>query len=124
MLQSQISRKKDPIKQLEASTWSVKDLFYDLLNKTKCFKYQKPNGEIKFTQVYFNSTTKTVINNKFSLKNACKNILSRIDNWINEGFGWTVESVKSQCINISIYRPLSGSSYVKLPTELRSLKKD
>ena len=123
-MQSQISRKKDPIKQLEASKWSVKDFFYGLLNKTKCFKYQKPNGEIKFTQVYFNSTTKTVINNKFSLKNACKNILSRIDNWINEGFGWTVESVKSQCINISIYRLLSGSSYVKLPTELRSLKKD
>ena len=133
-MQSQISRKKDPIKQLEASKWSVKDFFYGLLNKTKCFKYQKPlkvtlkkykpNGEIKFTQVYFNSTTNTVINNNFSLKNACKNILSRIDNWINEGFGWTVESVKSQCINISIYRPLSGSSYVKLPTELRSLKKD
>ena len=35
-----IIEKKDPIKQLEASKWSVKDLFSDLLNETKGFKYQ------------------------------------------------------------------------------------
>ena len=33
-------RKKDPIVQLEASKLSIKDLFSDLLNKTKGFKYQ------------------------------------------------------------------------------------
>ena len=48
--------KKDPIEQLEASKSSIKDLFSDLLNETKGFKYQitlkvmlkkyKPNGEI------------------------------------------------------------------------------
>ena len=32
--------KKDPVKQLEASKTSIKDLFTDLLNKTKGFKYQ------------------------------------------------------------------------------------
>ena len=32
--------KKDPIKQLEASKSSIKDLFSDLLNKTKGFNYQ------------------------------------------------------------------------------------
>ena len=32
--------KKDPIKQLEASKSSIKDLFSDLLNETKGFKYQ------------------------------------------------------------------------------------
>ena len=31
--------------------------------------------------------------------------------------------MKSQYINISTYRPLSGSSFVKLPVELRSPKK-
>ena len=49
--------------------------------------------------------------------------LYRIDNWINEGSGFIVELIKSQYINISTYRPLSGSSYVKLPTELRNSKK-
>ena len=33
-----------------------------------------------------------------------------IDNWINEGSGWIIEFIESQCINISTYRPLSGSS--------------
>ena len=45
------------------------------------------------------------------------------DNWINEGSGWIVELIESQCINISTYRPLSGISYIKLPVKLRSSKK-
>ena len=75
-----VIEKKDPIKQLETSKSSIKDLFSDLLNETKGFKYQitvkvllkkyKLNGEIEFAPVYFNSTTKTVINHKFSLENA------------------------------------------------------
>ena len=34
---------------------------------------------------------KTVINHKFSLKNAFQEILYMIDNWINEGSVWIVE---------------------------------
>ena len=107
-------RKKDPIKkQLEARKSSIKDLLNNLLNGTKGFKYQitlkvmlkkyKPNREIEFRPVYFDSTTKTVINHKFSLKNAFQEILYRIDNWINEGSGWIVELIESQYINISTY---------------------
>ena len=129
----ELVERKDPIKHLQASKSSVKDLLSDLLNETKSFRYQitlkailkkyKPNGKIEFRPVYFNSTTKTVINHKFSLENAFQEILYRIDNWINEGSGWIVELIESQYINISTYRPLSGSSYVKLPAELRSSKK-
>ena len=109
-------RKKTTIKQLQASKSSIKDLFSDLLNETKGFKYQitlkvmlkkyKPNGEIDFRRVYFNSTTKAVINHKFILENAFQEILHRIDNWINEVSGWIVELIESQYINISTYRPL------------------
>ena len=63
----EVTEKTDPIKQLESSKLNIKDLFSDLLNQTKCFKYQitlkvmlkkyKRNGEIKFRPVYFNSTT-------------------------------------------------------------------
>ena len=41
----------------------------------------------------------------------------------NEGSGWTVELIESQYINISTYRPLSGSSYMNLPVELRNPRK-
>ena len=47
----------------------------------------------------------------------------RIGNWINEGSGWIVELIESQYGKISSYRPLSRSSYVQLPVELRSSKK-
>ena len=49
-------------------------------------KKYKPNGEIEFRPVYFNSTTKTVINHKFSLENAFQEILYRSYNWIIEGY--------------------------------------
>ena len=102
----EIIEKKDPIKQLEASKSSIKDLFNDLLNETKGFKYQitvkvllkkyKLNGEIEFAPVYFNSTTKTVINHKFSLETAFQEILCRLDNLINEGSGWIAELIDFQ----------------------------
>ena len=43
-----------------------------------------------------------------------------IDVWINNGSGWINELTESQYINISTYRPLSGSSYLDLPIELKS----
>ena len=45
------------------------------------------------------------------------------DVWINKGPRWNVESIESQYINISTYRPSAGSFYIDLPVELRSPKK-
>ena len=116
----EIVDKKDLIVQLEASKSSIKDLFNDLLNETKGFKYQitvkvllkkyKPNEEIEFTPVYFNSSTKTIINYRHKLDQSFQEILYRIDTWINNESGWIIESIDSQYINISTYRPLVGSS--------------
>ena len=130
----EIIERKYPIVQLEASKSSIKDLFSDLLNETKGFKYQitvkvllkkyKLNGEIEFAPVYFNSVTKTVINHRFRLENSFQEILYMIDVWINDRSGWIVESIESQYINISTYRPLSGSSYmISLSVELKSPRK-
>ena len=129
----EITERKDPIVQLEASKSSIKDMFSDLLNETKGFKYQitvkvllkkyKLNGEIELAPVYFNSETKAVINHRFKLENYFQKILYMVDVWINEGSGWIVESIESQYINISTYRSLSGSSYVDLLVELKSPRK-
>ena len=96
-----IIEQKVLIVQLEASKSSIKDLFSDLLNETKGFKYQitvkvllkkyKLNGEIEFAPVYFNSVTKTVINHRFKLENYFEEILYMIDVWINNGSGWIIE---------------------------------
>ena len=129
----EIIERKYPIVQLEASKSSVKDLFNDILNETKGFKYQitvkvllkkyKLNGEIEFAPVYFNSFTKAVINHRFRLENSFQEILYMLDVWIDKGSGWSVEAIESQYINISTYRPLSGCSYMDLPVELRSPRK-
>ena len=82
------------------------------------------NEKIEFAPVYFNSVTKIMINHRFRLESSSQEILYMIDVWINEESGWNIESIESQYVNISTYRPLSGSSYICLPVELRSPRKD
>ena len=108
-------------------------MFNNLLDELKGVKYQitveallkkyKHNREIEFRPVYFNSVPKTVTNHIFKLEKSFEGILYMIDIWINNGSGWIIELIESQYINISTYRPLSGSSYMDLPIELKSLRK-
>ena len=44
----------------------------------------KPNGEIEFRPVYFNSTAKTVIYHRLKSENSFQENLHLIDYWINE----------------------------------------
>ena len=82
------------------------------------------NGEIEFAPVYFNSVGKTVINHRFRLESSFEHILQMTDVLINNKHSWNVKLIESQYINISTYRPLSGSFYINLPVELRSPKKE
>ena len=86
-------------------------------------KKYKPNGEVEFRTVYFNSTTKAVTNHKLSLHKSFQEILNRNDNWINEGSGQIAKLIEFQHIKISTYRPLLGSYQIKLPAELKCPKK-
>ena len=97
----EIIEKKDPIVQLEASKLSFKNLFNDLLNELKDFKYQitveallkkyKYNGETELRPVYFNSVTKTVTNHIFKLEKPFEETLCMIDVRINNGSDWIIE---------------------------------
>ena len=113
---AKIMDSKDPLAQLESSKTNIKDLLKDLLEEMKGFKNQitvnvllskqKGNGDIELAPVYFDATTKRVINLKYDLNKSFQEVLYRIDNWINEGFGWVIESVDAEYVNISIYSPL------------------
>ena len=108
-------------------------MFKDLLNEIKCFKYQitlsillskiRSDGNIEYSPVYFNSTTKTVINDQFGLDQLFQDILYRIDNWINEESGWIIKEIHNQYVNVSSYIPLTGNTYIKLPNELKHRRK-
>ena len=79
------------------------------------------NGDTEYASVYFNAITKTVINLDFeySIDKSFEEILYRIDNWINKGSGWVVESINSEYVNISRYAPLFCSSFIELTGKLK-----
>ena len=105
-------------------------MFKDLLNEIKGFKYQitlavllsktKTDESIKYSPVYFNSATKTVINSdEFGLDQSFQEILYRIDNWINQGSGWIIESIEGFYLNVSSNSRLIRSTYFNLSSELQ-----
>ena len=59
-----------------------------------------------------------MINSEFNFDKSFQEVLYRIDNWINEGFGWKIESINGEYVNISMYNLL----VVKLPNELKNSK--
>ena len=81
----EIVDKRDVVVQLKASKIGIVELFKDLLIELKGFKYQitlavllgkvKNSGETEYSPVYFNSLTKTVINNKFKLDQSFQEII-------------------------------------------------
>jgi len=84
------------------------------------------NDEITNKTAYFNSKPQTIINNieiPEALQSSKQEILNIIAQWISEGSGWTIESVDKHYLNIVQYEPIKGSSYIKLPEELRNSRK-
>ena len=108
---TEIVDKRDVIVQLKTSELSIIELFKNLLNELKGFKYQitlaillskvKNNVETEYSPVYINSLTKTVTNED----EAFQEIIYRLDNWIFHRSGWIVEEIYSQHLNISFYLP-------------------
>ena len=119
----EIVDKRDVAIQLKVSEIVIKKLFRDLLIELKGFKYQitlavllskiKNNSEIEYSPLYFNSLSKTVINDTYKLDQSFQELIYRLDNWISNGSRWIVEEIYSQYLNISSYLPLSGSTYIK-----------
>ena len=129
----EIVDKKDVIVQLKSSKISIENLFKDFLVEMKGFKYQitlhvllskvKSSDLIEYSTVYFNSLTKTVIGNKYFLDQCFNEMIFRLENCISHGSGWHADNILNQYVNISSYKPLSGSTYCKLPKELSNSKK-
>ena len=95
----------------------VKMITTDSINKTTVRIYKK---------AFFNSKAKTVtkasdIEHELSMSR--QEILKTIEEWVSEGSGWAINHIDSHCINITLYKPLNGSSYIELPMELRNPKK-
>ena len=85
---------------------------------------EKQDKSIEYYLIHFKSITRTVINSEYNLDKSFQEVLYRIDNWINEGSGWKIESINGKYVNISMYSPLVGSTSIELPDKLKKSKKD
>ena len=79
-----------------------------------------------YKTAFFNSKAKIVTNVdgiEPELNMSGQEIMNAIDKWVSEGSGWVIDRIDSHYINVTLYKPLNGSSYIELPMELRNSKK-
>ena len=125
----------DPLIQMQNTRKAIEYHINTLLNEMKGFKFVETlkvtfkkltDGETVYRSAYFNSSAQTIINQteiNNSLQMSKQQILNKIAEWISQGSGWTIKSVDSHYLNIVKYKPMSGSSYIQLPSELGNGKK-
>ena len=130
-----IINNKDPLEQLQNTRKAIE---YHITRKLKSMKGLKfietlmvafkkfVNSEIVYQTAYFNSKPQTITNDEQineALQLSKEQILNIIAQWISKSSGWTIESVYNHHLNIVQYQPMKGSSYIKLPQELRNSSK-
>ena len=130
-----INNKKDPLAQLQNTRKAIEYHISSILKSMKGLKFVETlrvtfkklaKDEIVYKTAYFNSKPQTIINNTEipeALQLSKQQILNVIAQWVSEGSGWTIESVDNHYLNIVQYQPMKGSSYIKLPQELRHHRK-
>ena len=129
-----IKNETDPLIQMSSTRLAIAHFMKQLLTQMKGIKFietltiyfEQQKGNQTVSRIgYFNSKPKTITNaNDFqeSLDVNVEQIMNDIHKWISEGSAWIIKSINGHYINIIKYEPLTGSSYIKLPTELQNSK--
>ena len=131
----------DPLNHFTKTKALVESHFENLVKDMKGFKFietlevtfEKDTIDSKtgkrvsiYKTAFFNGKAKTITkpnNIEPELNMSRQEILNVIDKWVSEGSGWVIDRIDSHYINVTLYKPLSRSSYIELPTELRNSKK-
>ena len=125
----------DPLDQMTASRQVVRNILVNELKRMGGLKYTETlkvrmskevgDGKTKKDSVYFKSKTGTVTNFEDIESTAILNqqmILARIETFQNLGSNWIIMNIESHYINIAMYKPLAGSSYMELPKDISNSK--
>ena len=131
----------NPLNHFTKTKALVESHFESLLKDMKGFKFietlevmfEKDTIDSKtgkcvsiYKTTFFSGKAKTIIKPNDiepELNISRQEILNVIDKWVSEGSGWVIDRIDSHYINITLYKPLNGSSYIELPTELRNSRK-
>ena len=79
-----------------------------------------------YKTAFFNGKAKTITkvdDIEPELNMSRQEILNVIDKWVSEGSGWVIDRIDSHYLNVTLYKPLNGSSYIKLPAKLGNSRK-
>ena len=126
-----IKHKKDPLLQLQNTRLALNNHIEKLLFSMKGIKFVETlkitskkivEGDTVYNTSYFNSKPQAIINNTEifrALQLSKENILNMFAQSVANGSNWIVESVDNHYLNIVQHNPMKGSSYIKLPEELR-----
>ena len=71
-----------------------------------------------YKTAFFNGKAKTITkvdDIEPELNMSRQEILNVIDKWVSEGSGWVIDQIDSHYLNVTLYKPLNGSSYIELP---------
>ena len=128
-----IKNNKDPLMQLQNTRKAVANHIENILISMKGLKFvetlrvtfEKETGheERVIKTAYFNSQPQTMTNDtqiELALSLSKQEILKNISKWLSDGSAWTIRSVDHHYLNVVKYEPMKGSSYIKLPHELRN----
>ena len=131
-----IKNNKDPLVQLNSTRKAVANHIENISTSMKgltfaetlrvTFEEETGSEERVIKTAYFNSQPQTITNDtqiEPALSSSKQEILNNIAVWISEGSGWTIESINNHYLNVVKYEPMRGSSYIKLPTELKNSAK-
>ena len=79
-----------------------------------------------YKTAFFNGKAKTITrvdDLEPELNMSRQEILNVIDKWVSEGLGWVIDRIDSHYLNVTLCKPLNGSSYIKLPAKLGNSRK-
>ena len=131
----------NPLNHFKKTRPQTKSHLEDLLKTMKGFKFietlevtfEKDTINSKtgkcvsiYKTAFFNGKAKTITkvdDIEPELNMSRQEILNTIDKWISECSGWVIDRIDSHYLNVTLYKPLNGNSYIELPTELRNPKK-
>ena len=110
---------------------SIIDLFKDLLQEKRDFKYtlstkitlkilNNATNTYDIEDAHFNAKAITVTDQRFNLNKAYEELKHRLDIWGERVSRWIVDKIEAIHIEVSNYEPLAGSSYIPLPLKLNS----
>ncbi len=130
-----ILNKEDPLIQMKQLNEAINALLSKELKKMLGLKFnigmeiifQKDEADGNVIQNSFtfvgNAETMTHESNMCNaIQSQNQNINNRIDQFTNEGSGWTVHEITRHFMRVNKYKPLAARSYIKLPEEITNRK--